>query len=94
MAQGGRQPTEEKESRRACPSAGSEAGGTDGAGLASQIDVQARGEVLGVAHIKRVAAKSGHVNVCFDSVSHAEFPDIRVKYGVHNCPDGTVMQAG
>ncbi|GGW51353.1 hypothetical protein GCM10010381_40830 [Streptomyces xantholiticus] len=33
------------------PSAHSAADGTDGAGLASQIDVQARGEVLGLAHI-------------------------------------------
>ena len=32
------------------PSVGSETDGTEGAGLTSQVDVQARGEVLGLAH--------------------------------------------
>ena len=38
------------ERERAALVSGSAADGTDGAGLTSQIDVQARGEVLGVAH--------------------------------------------
>ena len=39
-----------REQRSSAASAGSAADGTDGAGLTSQIDVQARGEVLELAH--------------------------------------------
>ena len=36
---------------------------------------------------KRLAAKTGHVNVSFGCVSHIESRAIRVKYSVHNWPD-------
>jgi hypothetical protein len=51
-------PTVGKSAGEGCSSAGSETDGTDGAGLTSQIDVQSRGEIPGLAHSQETCSEN------------------------------------